>query len=565
MNRKEVAAVLEETAVLLELSGENPFKARSYTNVARRIEQLEDDLDTVVREKRLREIQGVGEALEQKIEELVTTGTLKYHQDLRAKFPDSLFQLFDIPGLGAKRIKTLHEDLGIQSLGELEYACTENRLIALKGFGPKMQEKVLNGIAFAKKHVGLHLFNHAHQEAQRLKDHLEQDKSIIRLEVAGSLRRRKEVIKDIDILASSKKPGSLMKRFVEAAGVESVAAHGETKSSVMLESGIAVDLRVVEDAQFPYALAYFTGSKDHNVVMRQRAKERGLKLNEYGLFRGEQNTKCKTEADIFAALDLPYIPPELREDMGEFEAEALPKLVEQDDLVGVVHCHSTYSDGVATVEQMAQAARDRGYQYIAMADHSQSAGYAGGLSPDAVRKQHKEIDTVNKKLKGFRVLKGIESDIRSDGSLDYEVDVLKIFDFVIASVHSKLDMDEKEATKRLVKAIENPYTMIVGHLTGRLLLARSGYSVNTDRIFDACMANCVALEINASPQRLDLDWRHIKRAKDKGIKLCIGPDAHSPEGLDDVFYGLGVARKGWLEPDDLLNCLTAEEFLTWRR
>jgi len=312
MTKKEVAAVLEEIGVLLELAGENPFKARSYTNVARAVEQLEDDIETVVREKRLRDIKGVGDALEKKIEELVTTGTLKYHQDLRARFPESLFGLFRIPGLGAKRIKTLYEDLGISSLGELEYACTENRLVGLKGFGVKMQAKVLEGIGFAKKHRDLHLFDVAAGEAHRLRDYLAQGKPAIRIEVAGSIRRHKEVVKDIDILASTTAPETLMERFVQAEGVESVTAQGTTKSSVVLASGIAADLRVVSDEQFPYALHHFTGSKEHNVAMRQRARERGLKMNEYGLFRGEENVPCADEAAIFTALDLPYIPPELR-------------------------------------------------------------------------------------------------------------------------------------------------------------------------------------------------------------------------------------------------------------
>lgn len=567
MNKKEVAAALEEIAVLLELSGENPFKARSYFNVARALEQLEEDIETVVREKRLRAIKGIGEALEKKIEEFVTTGSLKYLEDLRAKFPETLFELFAIPSLGAKRIKTLYEELGVQSLGELEYACTENRLLALKGFGEKMQQKLLEGIAFAKKHRDLHLFDAAFAEAQRLRDILAKDPAVIRIEIAGSLRRRKEVIKDIDILVSAKQSQSIMKRFVEAEGVEQVTACGDTKSSVILAAGIAADVRVVTDAQFPYALHHFTGSKEHNVAMRQRAREMGLKMNEYGLFRGEKNVPCKDETELFAALGLPLIPPELREDMGELSltVEALPRLVEREDLIGLFHCHSTYSDGAATIAQMAEAARERGYRYLALADHSQSAGYAGGLSPAAVEKQHQEIDALNKRLKGFRLLKGIESDIRTNGSLDYDEATLARFDLVIASVHSKLGMTEEEATRRIVRAVENPFTTILGHPTGRLLLAREGYPLDFNRVFNACAAHGVAIEINANCHRLDLDWRQCKRAKEKGIKLCIAPDAHNIEGMDDVVYGLGIARKGWLDAGDVLNSMTAEEFLGWRK
>ncbi|MBI4559307.1 MAG: DNA polymerase/3'-5' exonuclease PolX [Candidatus Hydrogenedentes bacterium] len=565
MTKKEVAAVLEEIAVLLELVGENPFKVRSYTNAARAIEQLEEDLDTVVEEKRLREVKGVGDALEKKIEELVATGKLKYHQDLRDKFPETLFELFRIPGLGAKRVKTLYEDLNVRSLGELEYACTENRLTKLHGLGDKIQNKILDGIAFARKHQGLFLFPTASQEAESLRGGLSSDKSVIRIEVAGSIRRRKEVVKDIDIVASSNKPEALMKRLVRLTNVETVTAEGETKSSVVLKSGIAADLRVVTDEEFPYALHHFTGSKEHNVAMRQRARTRGLKMNEYGLFRDEKNVPCRDEAAIFKALDLPYIPPELREDMGELDARELPTLVEQKDLRGIIHCHTNFSDGSATLAEMARGAQKRGYHYLGIADHSQSAGYAHGMKPEDVLRQHKEIDQLNKILDRFRILKGVESDIRSDGSLDYEEALLRKFDFIIASVHSKLDMTETQATRRVVKAVENPLTTILGHPTGRLLLSRQGYPLNFDTVFDACAANQVAIEINANTYRMDLDWRHIKPAKGKGLKFCIGPDAHNVEGMDDVQYGLGIARKGWLEAGDLLNCMTVEEFLAWRK
>ncbi len=564
MNKKDVAKILEEIAILLELSGENPFKSRSYENVARALEQHEEDIETLVKEKRLREIKGVGDALEQKIEELVTTGTLEYHQELRSKFPETLFELFGIPGLGAKRIKQLYEELGIKSLAELEAACNGDEMTNLKGFGDKMRQKILDGISLVKKHRGLYLLNRAWTEATMLRDYLAKDKSVIRIEIAGSLRRRKEVIKDIDILASSKNPKKLMERFVEAERVDRVTGHGDTKSSVILKSGIAADLRVVTDEEFPYALHHFTGSKEHNVAMRQRAKDMDLKMNEYGLFRGDKNVKCKDEAAIFKELDLPFIPPELREDMGELDVKKIPKLVERDDLVGLIHCHSTYSDGRDTIEHMAEAATERGYKYLILADHSQSAAYAGGLTPDKVKKQHGEIDKLNKKLKGFRIFKGIESDIRTDGSLDYEEDVLKSFDFIIASVHSKLEMSQDEATKRVVKAIENPYTSILGHPTGRLLLSRDGYPLDYEKVFDACRANNVAIEINANPHRLDLDWRYIKRAKDKGLWFSIGPDAHEVAGIDNVEYGVGIARKGWIEPKNLINCLSAEKLLKWR-
>ncbi|MCC6795027.1 MAG: DNA polymerase/3'-5' exonuclease PolX [Candidatus Hydrogenedentes bacterium] len=564
MTKKEVCAILEEIAMLLELSGENPFKARSYVNVAREIEKNESDLEVLVREGRLREIKGVGDALEQKIEELVTSGSLAYHHELRAKYPKTLFDLFRIPGLGAKKIKVLHEDLNIKSLDELEQACN-GTVAALKGFGEKTEKKILEGIAYARQNQGLHLIHKAKAEAEKLLEWLSEDKAVIRIELAGSLRRRKEVIKDIDIVASSKKPEALMKRFIEAPNVERVTGHGDTKSSVVLQSGIAADLRVVTDEEFPFALHHFTGSKEHNVAMRQRAKDRDLKMNEYGVFRGDTLVPCEDETSIFKLLDLPYIQPELREDMGELELKETPRLIERDDLIGMIHCHSTYSDGKATIEQMARGAIDRKYAYIVLSDHSQTAAYAGGLVPAAVMKQHREIDALNATLKRFRIVKSIESDIRADGSLDYEEDVLKSFELIIASVHSGLNMNEADATKRVLKAVENPYTSILGHMTGRLLLMREGYPLETDKIVDACVLNRVAIEINADPRRLDMDWRHVKRARDKGAMFSIGPDAHSVEGMDNMQYGVGIARKGWLGPEHIINCMTLEQLFAWRK
>jgi len=567
MNKKDVAKALEEIATLMELSGENPFKTRSYTNGARTIESLDEDLETLVKEKRLRELKGVGEALEQKIEELVTTGKLRFLEDLRAQFPPSLFELLEIPGLGPKRIKQLHDDLGIDSLEKLEAACQGDDLAKIKGFGPKMVAKLLEGIAFVRDHTGQHLCSESLRAAEALLAWLKEHAPVDAIEVAGSLRRRKEVTKDLDLVASSASPRKVMDAFTTAPGVARIVNHGDTKSSVILDDGIAADLRVVTAEQYPYALLHFTGSKEHNVVLRQRAKERKLKLNEYGLFRDEDEKLivCKDETAIYKALDLPYIAPELREDRGECEAEELPRLVEQDDLLGVIHCHTTYSDGRDSLEDMVQAAEDLGYRYILITDHSQSAAYAGGLKPDRVLKQQEAIDKLQKSHPKIRIFKGIESDIRSDGALDYEEDVLKTFDAIVVSVHNKLDMDEKEATARTIKAIENPCTTILGHPTGRLLLARQGFPLNFEKIFDACVANKVAVEINANPRRLDIDWRHIKAGRDKGVVFSIGPDAHRVEGFKDVRFGLGIARKGWLEASQVLNCLDAKEFAAWRK
>ncbi len=566
MDKKQVAATLEEIAALLELKGENPFKTRSYTNGARAVQQLNEDLGTVVAEGRIEDLKGVGKALAEKISTLVTTGELPYLDQLRAEFPQTIFELFRIPGLGPKRIRIIYDELGIDSLEKLQMACEAGYLTALKGFSTKLEKKILNGIEFARRHADQFLIDQATATANELIGHLETDEHVIRLKRAGSLRRCKELVKDVDIIAASPQPESLMDLFLAAPGVEKITGRGSTKSSIVLESGMAVDLRVVTEEQFPYALAHFTGSKDHNVVMRQRAKDRGLKLNEYGLF-GEDGAliPCKDEAALFAALDLPPIPPELREDRGEFEAKRLPDLVKRANVKGFIHCHTTYSDGVDSLADMATAAQAAGHEYLIVTDHSQSAAYAHGLRPDRVRQQHEEIDRLNATYEGFRILKGIESDILTNGDLDYDDEVLGSFEFIIASVHTRLDMPEDEATARILRAIENPHTHMLGHLTGRLLLSRKGYPLDMERILRACAAHGVAIEINANPQRLDIDWRHIKRGKERGVKFAIAPDAHRIEGLRFVGYGLGIARKGWLEAGDLLNNMTVEELLAWRR
>lgn len=566
IGKKEVANALQEIATLMELKGENTFKVRSYTNTARTLEQFDGDLKTLVKEKRLREIKGVGDALEQKIEELVTTGKLEFLEELRAEFPESLFELFGISGLGPKRIKAIYDELGIDSRAKLEAACREGKLSQLRGFSTKMEAKILEGIAFAEKHQGQFRLDKAIPAAETLLAYMKECKAVKQIEVAGSLRRHKEVVKDIDLVASSAKPEAVMNHFIQSPDTMKVVNHGDTKSSILLNNGIAVDLRVVDDKQFAFALAHFTGSKEHNIVMRQRAKDHDLKLNEYGLFHADDSVlACKSEKDIYKALDLPFIPPELREDRGEFDVKKLPKLLEQDDLLGMLHCHTTYSDGRNTLEEMAQAAKDRGYKYILITDHSQSAQYAGGLYPDRIKTQHREIDTLNEKLAPFRILKGIESDIRSNGTLDYEDKVLESFDFIIASVHNKLDMNEAEATKRLITAIKNPYTHILGHPSGRLLLSRPGFPFDVKAVFEACVEYKVAIEINANAKRLDMDWRYLKLGKDMGVMFSIGPDAHSVAGLDDIRYGVGIARKGWLEKENILNCMSLKEVLAWRK
>jgi len=566
MDKKEVAAALEEIATLMELKGENPFRIRSYTNGARTLEGIEEELSVVVAEKRLREIKGIGEGLAAIITELVETGESTDLKSLRDEFPASIYELFDIPGLGPKRIKQVYNELSIDSMTKLEEACQKNELSALKGMSAKMEEKILEGIAFAREHTGSFRYDKAEDQAKALVAYLKESGLVKDIAVTGSLRRRKEVIKDIDMVATTEDVKGLMQCFVDAPDVKQVTGHGETKSSVRFASGISADLRVVDAKQFPYTLLHFTGSKEHNVVLRQRAKERDLKLNEYGLFKEDDSlVACKSEEAIYKALDLPFIPPELREDRGEFALKKTPPLLEEKDLKGLIHCHTTYSDGKNTLDEMVAATQERGYEYMLITDHSQSAGYAGGLKPDRIEKQQAEIAKVNEKLKGFRVLSGIESDIRIDGALDYEDDVLASFDLIIASVHNKLEMDEKEATKRVITAIENPYTAILGHATGRLLLSRKGFPLDYEKVFDACVANKVAVEINANCKRLDIDWRHIRHGRDKGVLFSIGPDAHNITGLDHVQYGVGIARKGWLAAEHVINCWTAEELLARRK
>jgi DNA polymerase (family X) len=566
VKKKEVAAILEEIGILLELKGDNPFKTRAYFNAARTVSGLTDDLHELVESGKIVDIKGIGKALAEKITTLVTTGTLPYYEELKSEFPPTIFELLNIPGLGPKKIKKLYDTLGISSLVELEYACHENRLLDLEGFGSKTQENILKGIDAKKKYGEKFHYPVAEEAALSIYDHLCRAKGIRRSEIAGSLRRRKEIIGDIDILVSAaqKDAPGIMKQFTSAPDVERVLAEGKTKSSVLLKTGINVDIRVVADKEYPFALHYFTGSKEHNIHMRRIAQERKLKLNEYGLFR-ESNDKpvqCAEEKDIFETLGLEYIPPELREDLGEIEAAAkrrLPDLIEEKNLRGTFHCHTTYSDGANTLKEMANAAQTMKWQYLGIADHSQSAQYARGLSKADVKKQRKEIESLNRTFDSFRIFHGIESDILGDGSLDYDETVLREFDYVVASVHSRFKMSEAEMTGRVIKALRNKYVTVLGHPTGRLLLSRDGYQIDLVRVIEAAADYGKAIEINSHPYRLDLDWRMVKFAKEKGVKIFINPDAHTTDGLADVRFGVGIARKGWLEQSDVVNTLSLSE------
>lgn len=562
VTKETVIQILEEIAVLLELTGENPFKSRAYQNAARNLEKLDIDFNDLVKQNRLSEIEGIGEAINKKIIELMETGKLEYYETLKASIPPGHLEMLKISGLGPKKIHALYEQLGIKTVGELEYACHENRLVELKGFGKKSQENILAGIEKLKVYKERRLYAEVFLQAEALLKSLKKYKDIAAISIAGSLLRGNETVKDIDILASSRHPEKLAAYFTKFEQINSVIASGETKVSVVLKSGINADLRIVTENEFPYALHHFTGSKEHNTAMRGRAKDMGLKMNEYGLFRGEKNIKCTSEEEIFSALGLKFIEPELRENMGEIQAAengTLPKLVEEKDVQGIFHVHTNFSDGGESLEGMVQAAKEMGLKYIGISDHSRSAYYAGGLKVEDIQRQHELIDKLNEKYKPFFIFKGIESDILPDGSLDYDEEVLARFDFVIAAVHSNFNMVAQEMTGRIKKALQNPFTTMLAHPTGRLLLSREPYAVNIEEIIDTAAKFGKALELNANSHRLDLDWRHCIYAKKKGVKIAINPDAHQIEGLQDISFGIKIARKGWLTKGDCLNCLNLEK------
>jgi DNA polymerase (family 10) len=569
MDKDKVAEILTEIGTLLELKGENPFKTRAYVNVARTIEGLNEPLATIVAEKRLGEIKGIGAALEQKITELVETGKLKYYDELKASIAPGLIEMLEISGLGPKKIQAMHKQLGVDSIEKLEAACKAGKVAELDGFGEKTQANILEGIERKRTYASKHLLSDAWLGAEPLLEDLRSHPEVIRCSTAGSLRRFKEIIGDIDLLASSKNAASVIEFFVSQPGIVKILARGETKASVILEGGIQCDLRVVSDAEFPFALAYFTGSKEHNIVMRQRAIARGLRLNEYGLFKSKEETRdakllvsCKTEEDIFTKLDLAFVPPELREDHGEFlaaEKNDLPKLVEWSDLKGALHNHSNWSDGKNTLEEIADYMEELGLEYWAITDHSKAAFQANGLDTKRLHEQILEIKKLNEKIAArgseFRLLTGSEVDILKDG-LDFEDDVLAELEVVVASLHVPSG-SETENTKKLIRAAENPFVHMLGHLTGRLLLEREPYPVNVHAVIDACAATGTWIELNCNPHRLDLDWRHWPYATSKGVKCVINPDAHRNAHAGFLRLGAGVARKGWLEKNDVVN--------TWSR
>lgn len=558
MTNEQVASALEEIAVLLELRGENPFKTNAYHNAARTLEQRTDDLATLTAENRLGEIRGIGSTLQTVIAGLVRDGRSELLDELRTATPPGLVQMLRIPGLGPKKVRAL-ADNGVSDLEALKAACENNAVAKLKGFGAKTQEKILIGLAFVSQSGTRIRLDEATVLASSIIAALRRVPGVKRIEACGSLRRRRDTVGDLDILVGAADAGPVMDAFAALPGIGGVISRGTTLTSVSIPVGsgshrtdLRADLRVVADEQFPFALAYFTGSKAHNVAMRGRAKDRGWRLNEYGM----SDVPCGTEADIYKALDLEYVPPELREDTGEIEAAArheLPRLIAAKDIRGVFHNHTTASDGAATLDEMVAAAQELGWEYLGIADHSQSLTVARGLSPERVREQQKAIDKLNDGFDGFRVFKGTECDILADGSLDFDDAVLRTFDYVVASVHTLFAMSREEMTARIVRAVRHPLVTMLGHSTGRLLLRRDGYPVDLDAVLRAAAESGTMIEINAQPSRLDLDWVHCKQAKVMGIPLVINPDAHSTGELELFTYGVDVARRGWLEKKDVFN------------
>ena len=574
MTKEHIAEALEQIATLLELKGENPFKIRAYTNAARALETFGGNIANLQDEEALEKIPGIGKSIADKVKELAATGSLKFLEELRAEFPAGILELFSLPNLGPKKIKALYEKLKISSIEQLRQACEDARVAGLPGFGETTQQKLCEAIARRAAHAGSFQFGQVAAEAEALRADLAAHPDALHVEIAGSYRRRKEIVHDLDLLVATKKPESITKLFVSHPLVESVIAHGPTKSSVRLRSGVQTDLRVVTAPEYPFALTYFTGNKEHNIELRSRALKRGWTLNEYRLaplppdprakkkIRARKIPKVRDEADLYRAVDLDYIPPELRENCGEFEAaekHALPKLIEKENLRGTFHCHTVASDGHNTLEEMAAAAQKLGLEYLGIADHSKSSVQGHGIDEHALLAQVAAIWKLNQQFNGFRLFAGVECDILRDGTLDFPDEVLSQLDYVVVSVHSIFNLSEADMTKRVIRALENPFVTLLAHPTGRLLLKRDPYQIDIPAVLDAAARTGTWIELNASAKRLDLDWRWWPLAKQKGVKCVINPDAHRTERLQDLWFGIGIARKGWLTKTDVVNCLPLSE------
>lgn len=556
MTRDVLIETLEKIAQLLELKGENAFKIRAYRQGAKAVAAYAGDIVAKARANELTGIPGLGETLRQKLHELASTGKLEFYDKLRAEFPDTIFELFEVPGLGPKKIAALYRELKVGNLAELKAACESGAAAQLPGFGAKTVAKILEGLAYREQHSGVYRAADVAAEAEQVLEWLKSHPAVGRAEAAGSYRRGKEIVRDLDFVVSSRHGEAVLADFVRQPFAATVLAQGATKASIRLPSGCQCDVRAVSAAEYPFALAYFTGSKEHNVALRSRALKCGWSLNEYRLEGCPE--EIVDEVSLYQALGLDYIPPELREDRGEIaaaEAGTLPRLIELHQLRGTFHNHTTASDGHATLEEMAAAAQELGLQYLGIADHSQASFQANGLNAARLQAQVQAIRELNTTFEGFRLFAGTEVDILRDGSLDFPDEVLASLDYVVASVHNAFTLSEAEMTKRIIKAVENPYVTMLGHITGRLLLKREPYAVNIPAVIDACAATGTIIELNANPWRLDLDWQWWPLAKEKGVRCAINPDAHRVEHLQYLWYGIRSARKGWLTPSDVINTL----------
>ena len=567
MINKIAAKIFNEIADILEIQDENKFRIRSYRLAAEAIENLSEDLESIYKEGNLRNIPGIGAHLSERIEEIINNGDCKEHQELLKKIPHDLLDMLKIPFLGPRKVKKLYEELNIKTIEELKRAAFEGKLRNLEGFGETSEEKILKGIEQTEKNRGRFLISEAYEYADLIINKLKKIPEVNRIEIAGSLRRGKETIGDLDILIESNLPDKVMDLFTELKEVKEILAKGNTKSSVVLENNLEADLRVVDKSSFGVALLYFTGSKEHNVVLRTIAKKKGLKINEYGIYKeGRKEVKIggESEEEVYKLMNMQWIPPELRENRGEIEKAQknnLPKLIERKYIKGDIHIHTKASDGENTILEMAEKCKELGYEYLAITDHSKKVTIAGGLGEKELIKQFKDIDFVQKNIKGIKILKGVEVDILNDGKLDIKDEVLKMADFIIGAIHYKFEMTEEEMTERIIKAFKNPYLKGFSHPSGRLLTRRESYKVNMNKIIDAAKLYNVVLEINSNPHRLDLVDIYCKMAKEKGVKIYISTDAHSVGDLDYMNYGVTVARRGWLEKTDIINTYSLDKFL----
>ena len=567
MKNPVIANIFYQIADMLDIKGEIEFKSRAYRKAAQIIETLEEDLEDVYKregKEGLRKIPGIGEGLAKKIAELIETNKLQYFENLKKEIPESIIQLMNIPSLGPKKVAVLYKKLGITNVEQLKKACEEGKLRDLDGFGEITERNILRGIEMLKGVKERVLLGVAFEDGTRYVDYLKKNPHIKKVSIAGSLRRMKETIGDIDILAVSDNADDVMEYFVNYPNVREVLAKGRTKSSIILDDGLQVDLRVVEDKSYGAALQYFTGSKSHNIKLRTIAIKKGLKINEYGVFDKDTDKYIagRTEEEVYKSLGLPYIEPELREDRGEIEAaqkNRLPKLVRYDEIKGDFHVHSNWSDGLNSIEDIVRYALKLGYRFIAITDHSQSLKVAGGLTEEQLREKRKEIEMIQERYPDIKIFFGTECDIKADGKLDYSNDLLDEFDIVCAAIHSKFKMSEKEMTERIIDAIQNEYVKILAHPTGRLIGKRDAYEVDLEKVIDAAVENNVLLEINAFPDRIDLNDINIRIAKEKGARFTIGTDAHAVDHLRFIRFGVAAARRGWLDKKDVLNTYPVKE------